>query len=586
MAVKVAAIYRVSTEKQVNRDGNPEETIPVQRRAVQEFLQAQPGWQLVQEYAEEGVSGYKLSADDRDILQQALADAKKGLWSVLVVFKADRLSRNSLEYPIVLNRFHKMGVQVWSVKDAAGGKKLSLDSQSDKIIRFIEGWQAETESYNTSIRVSEAMLQMARAGKWTGGRIPFGYKMREAVRRKKRDGLSLEIHPTEAGLIQEMATWYLEGLGSKVIADLLNSRGLHTKEGAVWKDNAVRRVLQNPLVAGLPAYNRTRAASTGRSRVLTPPYDLDRLILPRDEEGNLAPLPELQILPLDTWFQVLERMKQNNPRAHGPSPHPKAGRVRDSQALLTGLLRCGHCGATLVSSVTYRTKRRRDGTMARYQSLKYICNTHRQAGAGLCAGQRTYARGKVDTTVLGEVETFMQGVDVNELLQLVQVAGDAQQARQAEAVEQLQAELAKCEKLKAAWLARLDQYLLDPAGSMYSEETLAVKVREEEERSRSLQEQLRQHQAYFQQRQAQVEQIEAFTRLAPHWLEHFRQADTARRKALLAQVMRQITVFKTHIDVEFAVDLAAFFAGADEAAVGMDSAGHAIELGARSLVWH
>jgi DNA invertase Pin-like site-specific DNA recombinase len=83
--VNVAAIYRVSTDKQLKREGD--DTIPVQRAAVREFVAQRPGWILVREYAEEGVSGFKVSAEDRDVLQQAFRDARAGLWQVLTVWQ-------------------------------------------------------------------------------------------------------------------------------------------------------------------------------------------------------------------------------------------------------------------------------------------------------------------------------------------------------------------------------------------------------------------------------------------------------------------------------------------------------------------
>ncbi|HWI61146.1 MAG TPA: recombinase family protein, partial [Symbiobacteriaceae bacterium] len=137
--MNVAAIYRVSTERQVRRDG--EESLPVQRTAVRQFVAGRPGWTLVREYAEEGVSGFKRSAEERDVLQAALRDARAGQWQALVVFKADRLSRNAFEYPVVIDRFRRLGVVVWSVTEGL----LALDTQMDKFIRFLEGWQAETE---------------------------------------------------------------------------------------------------------------------------------------------------------------------------------------------------------------------------------------------------------------------------------------------------------------------------------------------------------------------------------------------------------------------------------------------------------
>ena len=175
--IRVAALYRLSTLRQSRRKGDDEVDIPGQRKAVADFLRERSDWRLVAEYEEKGVSAYKVAMADRDALQDAIREAAAGRWDVLVVFKADRLSRRSLEYPMVLDQLQRLGVEVWSVADAPGGKKLALDSQMDKLIRIIEGWQAESESTNTSIRVASRMKQLAAEGKWCGGTVPFGYTL-------------------------------------------------------------------------------------------------------------------------------------------------------------------------------------------------------------------------------------------------------------------------------------------------------------------------------------------------------------------------------------------------------------------------
>ena len=67
MAERVCCLYRVSTTKQVDHDELNQADIPVQRKACREFAEKM-GWIIVGEEQEAGVSGFKVSADDRDKL--------------------------------------------------------------------------------------------------------------------------------------------------------------------------------------------------------------------------------------------------------------------------------------------------------------------------------------------------------------------------------------------------------------------------------------------------------------------------------------------------------------------------------------
>ena len=58
-------LYRVSTKKQVDKEGND---IPMQKTACREFL-GHKGWTIGKEFEEKGVSGFKVFANDRDVIQ-------------------------------------------------------------------------------------------------------------------------------------------------------------------------------------------------------------------------------------------------------------------------------------------------------------------------------------------------------------------------------------------------------------------------------------------------------------------------------------------------------------------------------------
>lgn len=95
---RVAALYRVSTKGQM--DGND---IPMQQRACRKMVEKQEGWKLVKEYTEKGVSGFKVPASKRDVIQKAKEDAENGLFDVLLVFMFDRLGRKDDETPLYLS---------------------------------------------------------------------------------------------------------------------------------------------------------------------------------------------------------------------------------------------------------------------------------------------------------------------------------------------------------------------------------------------------------------------------------------------------------------------------------------------------
>ena len=527
--MRVAAIYRVSTEKQLRRDGD--DSIPVQRAAVRAFIATQPGWELVQEYAEEGVSGYKRSAADRDVLQQAMADAKAGKWEALLLFKADRLSRNSLEYPVVLDRFSRLGCQVWSVADAPGGKLLALDTQMDKFVRFLEGWQAETESKNTSIRVSAAMEQLARQGRWSGGPPPYGYRL-NPHRRPKSETPALIIAPDEAALIRLMVSLYLdERMGSKRLAAELNEQGYRTPSGRPWDDQRVRRILSNPIIAGLPAYGRPPSGS-GR-------FDLSGFILPRDEAGNLKPVPAYQIVPLERWLALVRAMRQNSATAPHPAParHGVSAQSRAAGALLTGLLICGHCGARLAADTGRYRLPRRDGSVTLAKRVYYICQTHSRRGRPWCDGQRTYGQKRLEQVVGEQLGRLFAGLGPIEASDPLDDPCAAERRR-------LRAELRKAERIQAGWLARVDGYLADPDASPYNEAILSAKIREAGERLATLQ-----------QRLAKAEEAITPTRPAAAtsaWT-LFGQAPLAEQKLLLRELIEVIIIRREGIEIRFAI---------------------------------
>lgn len=104
---RVVCVYRVSIVGQVDRDD-----IPMQKQYCREFSQRQSGWEIVKEFSEKGVSSFKISAKDRDAIQEIQKMALQGEFDILLVFMSDRLGRKDDEAPFVVEWFLKQNIRL------------------------------------------------------------------------------------------------------------------------------------------------------------------------------------------------------------------------------------------------------------------------------------------------------------------------------------------------------------------------------------------------------------------------------------------------------------------------------------------
>ena len=124
---RVYRLYRVSTKKQVE-----DNDIPMQKQRCREFAE-QMGWKIVKEFSEKGVSGFKVSANERDAIIEIKAAAEKHKFDVLLVFMYDRIGRKDDETPFVVKWLVEQGIEVWSTVE--GQQK--FESHVDDLLNYI-----------------------------------------------------------------------------------------------------------------------------------------------------------------------------------------------------------------------------------------------------------------------------------------------------------------------------------------------------------------------------------------------------------------------------------------------------------------
>ena len=215
MKTRIYSYLRVSGKGQVDGDG-----FPRQRDAVTQYARRNR-MEVVTEFRDEGVSG---TLFDRPGLTDLFVALKADGVRTVVVEKADRLARDLVVSETLLAEFRKLGVKVVA---AEGGTDLTVDNNdpSRKMIRQILGVVSEWEKSCIVQKLRAARIRSKEKNGRCEGRKPYGTKEGEAEIVAKIQGLR-----TERLTIVE-------------IADRLNSEGVTTRSGGLWRFTQVRRIL-------------------------------------------------------------------------------------------------------------------------------------------------------------------------------------------------------------------------------------------------------------------------------------------------------------------------------------------------------
>ena len=352
----IVALYaRVSTTKQAEKDLS----IPDQLRQLKEWCTRQ-GHGVAATYVEPGASALD---DRRPVFQQMIAEACRvpPPFEAIVVHSQSRFFRNMVEYAVYERRLSRAGVTVVSITQPTGA-----DFSGEMLRRMISLFD-EYQSRENGKHTLRAMKENARQGYFNGARPPFGYRA-EALDAPGRKGPKkrLAIDTTEAAFVRKVFALYLHGdhgreVGLLGVARALNQQGL-TYRGKPWYKNRVETVLANRAYIGEWCFNRT-SGKTGRAN-------------PR-EEWVLCQVPA--ILSQAT-FEHAEARRAGRHASQVPA------RVVASPTFLTGLLRCGVCGARMTLAT---------GKGGRYRYYK--CGTRIRCGVGCTA--RSLPADKLDGAI-------------------------------------------------------------------------------------------------------------------------------------------------------------------------------------------
>lgn len=370
---RVVCLYRVSTVGQVDHDD-----IPMQKIACREYAQTHPDWEIVREVSEKGISGYKVSSNDRDAIIEIKKMAMAKQFDILLVFMFDRIGRRDDETPFVVQWFVSQGIEVWSTREG----EQRFDSHVDKLLNYIRYWQASGESEKTSMRVRTKHSQMVMDGQYRGGTIPYGYTLVHKGRTNKKNQpmRDLAINEGEARVIRQIYHLIVdEGYGTNRTAKWLNDNGIPTKRNKTfWRGTAIKAIIENPVYKGVLHFG--------------------------DEYSE--PFEELRIVDDDLFDRCVETVHSRAPKKAADRTIP----IRtDHRGLLTGIIYCAHCGQRLTYSHITEKKHLANGGISVHERDMYRCYrkvSNRQS----CNGQTVYCADKIESPILRSVEAYFDNL--------------------------------------------------------------------------------------------------------------------------------------------------------------------------------
>lgn len=336
--IHVAIYTRVSTLHQV---GGRFDSCESQAAICRDYIKkhAHEGWV---EYACHTDAAYSGGSMNRPGLQALMRQIEAGEVKIVLIFKFERMLRNTDEWAPFRSFLAKHGCRLVSTTE-----DLSEETPSGRLKNNMLVSVAEYERLNTAEKIRAKLGELAKRGIWNCGLIPFGYNYDAQAK-------ALHPHPSEADIVRRIFEDAARLISLTEIANRLHADGVHTRNrifrrrdgtrqdvgGKRFKSDALRSLIRNPIYAG-------------RVRL----------------KGQDYPGQHQAIVASDLWKRA------NAAVAKSQQPARCRAQARDKNChILKGLVVCTHCRRTMIPNAS--GKRDSQGMLYRY----YTCSRAHQEG--------------------------------------------------------------------------------------------------------------------------------------------------------------------------------------------------------------
>ncbi len=236
---RVCAYCRVSTD-----DVNQTSSYELQKNHYEDMIKEHPSWELIEIYADEGISGTSLRK--RDSFNKMIVDCRNGKIDIIVTKSVSRFARNIVDCIQTVRELANLKNPVGVLFEAE--HIYTLDNTSEMILAVLSA-TAQEESRTKSEIMNISIEQRFSRGIFLTPEL-LGYD-------KDEDG-NLVINEEEAKTVKLCYYLFLGGYSAKDIASILTRLNRKTKLGnTTWSSGTVLGVLKNERHCGMVICHKT-----------------------------------------------------------------------------------------------------------------------------------------------------------------------------------------------------------------------------------------------------------------------------------------------------------------------------------------
>jgi len=538
-------LLRVSSNQQLEADGD----LTIQRQLVKEYIEKFDDWKLDdKEYFEGSNSGYKNSVVDRDVLQEALEDARKHEYDILAVYKDDRIGRRMWEIGGYVMQLKNLGVDIYTVKD--GCISPENDDIMGQMILALRYGNAQKSSSDTGMRVKDTAQKLVQKGKFLGGSAPYGYELYLSgeISKHGRALHALKIHPQRAEVLKyifELA--YYKEFGSSKIAQILNKDDYYRSmaPNQTWKSGTITSILTNPISTGRTAYKR-RERINGKLHRL----NNDEWVIA--EKSN----PELRIVEDFIWDGVQEKREARSKRYLKKDYNESATVIQRNNGTLAliDVLYCGYCGRKMTNGSKYNYWTiKSTGERRTSKTSIYRCQAVRE-GELHAPVSAQYKAEEIEDIVFKQISMYISSLqdNANAFKEIKEINAEKRKAKE----EEIRKDRHELDKIQAGIDIMEEKLPLAMTGDyVLTLEELASAIRKQKEKLYNYEKMIEEKEEQLKQIGIGYDEWKELEKNIPTWNEIFYSADVPTKRVLVNKLVEKISITNDEILITFKISL-------------------------------
>ncbi len=538
-------LLRVSSNQQLEADGD----LTIQRQLVKEYIEKFDDWKLDnKEYFEGSNSGYKNSVTDRDVLKEALEDARKHEYDILAVYKDDRIGRRMWEIGAYVMQLKNLGVDIYTVKD--GCISPENDDIMGQMILALRYGNAQKSSSDTGMRVKDTAQKLVQKGKFLGGSAPYGYELYLSgeISKHGRALHALRIHPERAKVLKHIFDLaYYKEFGSSKIAQILNKDDYYRSmaPNGVWKSGTITSILTNPISTGRTAYKR-REKINGKFHRLS------------NEEWIIAETsnPDIRIIEDFIWEGVQEKRERRTKKYLKKDYNESATVIHHNNGTLAliDVLYCGYCGRKMTNGSKYNYWTiKSTGERRTSKTPIYRCQAVRE-GELHAPVSAQYKAEEIEQIVFEQISTYISSLqdNVNAFKEIKEINAEKQRAKEVE----IQKDTQELHKIQSGIDIMEEKLPLAMTGDyVLTLEELASAIRKQKEKLALCKEKIEQKEEQLKQIGIDYGEWKELEKNIPTWKEIFYHADVPTKRVLVNKLIEKISITDEQIVITFKINL-------------------------------